>query len=278
MKNPMPEPSLLLDFKHSKWSIVKDKISTIIEDPFSEISKDEVVSVKPSRNRRTKTFWNFGKRPFVSLSRKSTSPKQLPNAGLPNRNKVTNGTFVINRSKTQYVQTEKPKNERANSLHAEGTSFKRGEAQTQTIADYGSKEIKGLPNIQATQILTESNIKEESGFSKDLKVEKSPSVSDSSNKNKTIAQKAPSFHNERGIRTNSRRSLITWTGKRLNRSQSNVGARLTRGLTSTRLGSVTKGKSNTKKEKLQRSQSVPDTPPGTQQHSAGKSLAACFIR
>ena len=299
MKNPMPEPSLLLDLKQSKWSIVKERISTITEDPFNEISKDEVVAVKASRNRRTKGFWNFWKQPAVSIPQKSTKPKPVPNGGLlnrhkavngtqrpditlhqkstkpqpvpngglPNRHKAANGTFVINRSKTTYVQTEKPKIERANtsSFNADILNVTHEEAQTQALTN-DSNEVS-----LATQNFTEINTKEHHDLQEAPKSGKTAGVNELSLNDKPMAKKPPNVPNKRGIQNNNRRSLITWTGKRLVRSKSNISARLTRGLTSTRLGSITEGKSNSSKEKPQRRQSESDTPSGQQQQSAGKS-------
>ena len=294
----MPEPSLLLDLKQSKWSIVKERISTIAEDPFNEISKDEVVEVQPSRNRQSKNFWNFGRRPqktakpnLVPNSVPKHKPllngglpkhksvtnggppihKPMPNGGLPNRHKTMNGTFVINRSKTALAEKEVPKIERAitNSFCGVAPISTHEEAQTQTLDN-------NLSNTNGVS-LTTKNLTETTKETITSKCDKTADVDMLSPNDKQTAKKAETVPNKRGIRNINRHSLITWAGKRLVRSKSNISTRLTRGLTSTRVGSITEGKRNTNNGKQQRRQSESDTLPGNQKQPPGTRTEAVML-
>ena len=304
MKNPMPEPSLLLDLKQSKWSIVKERISTIAEDPFNEISKDEVVEVKPSRNRQSKNFWNFGrKRPAVSLPQKTAMPKPvpngvpkhkpllngglpkhkyvpnggppihkpMPNGGLPSRHKTMNGTFVINRSKTTLAEREIPKIERAN------TNTFRGVAPISTFEEAQTQTLDKNSNNTTVVSLTTKNLTETTKEKIASKCDKTTDVEMLNPNDKQTAKKAETVPNKRGIRNINRHSLITWAGKRLVRSKSNISTRLTRGLTSTRVGSITEGKRDANKGKPHRRQSESDTLPGNQKQPPGTRNEAVML-
>lgn len=252
MSNPMPEPSLLLDFKRSKWSLVKDRISAIKEDPedpFSEIAKDEVISVGPARRIAARNNRISRQRSFVSMPSKVRAPKSLSNGGLPNRNSISTGTFVVNRERLQYSQPEKPKTEKSSSLNAAESHTETNEAHAETETDAGWKD--------------------ELKVSDHSKVANPPDPIKRSG-SETVINKSSSIQSNKHIKTLTKHSLISWTGKRLVRSKSNAGVtRLTRGLTNTRLGSITTKKNSRNTGTVQRSQSLNEPQSENQPASPG---------
>lgn len=249
MKNPMPEPSLILDLKGGKWSNIQKPISTIIEDPFNEMSKDERVPVNPvghtaARGLRISRPWSLN---TAALKSKGHNP--LINGGLPNRKQISNGTFVVNKPTYQSVASEKPEIKRASSVILDGPFAGSDKTPANTLEEHTINLKSVLPEkMMVERASTVETVLTHTGSAK-------PQIE--SIKPQT---KAPGFRTGRSFRNNNSRSLISWTGKRLNRSHSNAGDKFKRGLTSTMLGSVTNRQTSRREEMVQRSRSFAGSP------------------
>ena len=226
--NTMSEPSLILDLNSKHWS--GKPMSPISENPYNELSNGEIVPVKPKGNKAAMLLRNYKQRSLTSANLKFKPSKSIPNGTLPSRKSVLSATFVKNEPVVQSHVSEKPIIEMAPNVKAENIVIDARKEEEKCSSSKSNKEV--------TEVIHSVTAKN--------------TVLDATKEKKQVA----SGKINKKVRTSNTPSIRSWTGKHLTRSRSDIGAKFGRGLTSTRLGSVTKRQTSGRKGTIDRSISL----------------------
>ena len=252
--NPISEPSLILN---EKWSDGREHMAVIKENPFNETDAENIAPVKPTGKKAATRVRNFTQRSFTNVNLKSKASKPVSNGILPGRKSVFSGTFVKSESTLQSkqpivekraVETAKtPVNDSSLEIVKKPVVEEPLEGSMKLVNEIPPSNILDKPfNDQSTNTSNELVIKSSSNSSDTVAVTKGSKI------------QSPTVKGDKSGRSSNTPSIRSWTAKHLTRSQSDVGAKFGRGITSTRLGSVTK-RQNARHKGANRSISLQET-------------------
>ena len=234
--NPISEPSLILN---EKWSDGREHMEVIKENPYNETDAENIAPVKPTGKKAATRLRNFTQRSFTNVNLKSKASKPVPNGTLPGRKSVFSGTFVKSESTLQSKQPIVEK--RA----VEAAKIPVTDSSLETVKKPVVEEplegpMKLVNEIPPSNILDKPFNDQSTNTSNELVIQSSTNSSDTVAITKGNKIHSPIVKGDKKGRNSNTPSIRSWTAKHLTRSQSDVGAKFGRGITSTRLGSVTK--------------------------------------
>ena len=256
MINPISEPSLILNEKMSNGI---EPMAVINENPYNETDVEEIVPVKSTGKKAATRLRNFTQRSFTNVNLKSKASKPVSNGTLPGRKSVFSGTFVKSKSSLQREQplVEKIAVETAKIPVIDSSTE---HLKTPVVEEPLDGPMKLVNEIPPSNILDKPFNDQSTNTSNELVIKSSTDSSDTCTRALTKGGKiqSPTVKSDKKGRGSNTPSIRSWTAKHLTRSQSDVGAKFGRGITSTRLGSVTK-RQNARHKGANRSISLQET-------------------
>ena len=252
--NPISEPSMILN---EKWSDGREHMEVIKENPYNETDAENIAPVKPTGKKAATRLRNFAQRSFTNVNLKSKASKPVSNGTLPGRKSVFSGTFVKSESSVQREQplVEKRAVETAK-IPVIDSSTKH--LKTPLVEEPFDGPMKLVNEIPPSNILDKPFNDQSTNTSNELVIKSSTNSSDTIAITKGSKIQSPTVKGDKSGRSSNTPSIRSWTAKHLTCSQSDVGAKFGRGITSTRLGSVTK-RQNARHKGANRSISLQET-------------------
>ena len=265
--NPISEPSLILN---EKWSDGREHMAVIKENPYNETDAEKMAPVKPTGKKAATRLRNFTQRSFTNVNLKSKASKQVSNGTLPGRKSVFSGTFVKSEST---LPSEQPIVEKKAVETAKAPVIEKPleNLKTPGVEESLNGPMKLVNEIPPSNILDKPFNDQSTNTSNELVIQCSTNSSDTVAITKGNKIKSSTVKGDKRGRNSNTPSIRSWTSKHLTRSQSDVGAKFGRGITSTRLGSVTK-RQNVRHKGANRSISLQET----KKTSPGKTMTCDF--